>query len=117
MSKFRYSCSTSSSAHRRFTVALSVLSPPISSMQLDAPKLGDRRSVQKVRGVRHRAFSDPLIRGAARALADHHQTRIDADPRGELCVARLLVELGDSVEDRKGRAGSALGVVVVRRAD
>ena len=49
----------------------------------------------------------------AGARANHHRARIDADPRGQLGVRRLLVELRYRVEDREARARGALGVVVV----
>ena len=50
----------------------------------------------------------------ARARANHHRARIDADPRRQLRVRRMFVELRDRVEDREARAGGAFGVVVVR---
>jgi hypothetical protein len=55
------------------------------------------------------------VSGSAIVFVDYDRARIDPDPRGQLRVAGLLVELGDRVEKRKSCARSALGVVVVRR--
>jgi hypothetical protein len=63
------------------------------------------------RDVRHVAEDLRLV---ARALTDHDQARIDADPCGQLRVTGLLVELHYRVEEREARACGALGIVVVR---
>src|SRR5260370_12869447 len=53
------------------------------------------------------------IGGIDGAFTNYHQTRIDADPRGQLRMPGLFVELGDRVEDREAGARGALGVVVI----
>ena len=80
-------------------------------------RIGDQHCTRRRRRLHPRGDIGRVaenVRLPATARADHYRARIDSDPRRQLRLRLVFVELCDGVEDRETRTRGALPIIVVR---